>query len=489
MTARRLPIAILPITILPIAMLLAGLLLVASQPAGAQPLFTSSLPREQFAARRAKVLDAIGDAVAVLQGATEYPAYVKFRQANQFYYLTGVEVPRALLLVDGRRRQVQLFLEPRNERRERSEGPVLVSGEAAANLTGIDIVRPRTEFGEALARAADGVKVLYVPHRPETLQGGAPDQVLPHAARSAEDPWDGRPSRESVLRSRLAAALPGAEIRDLDPIVDRLRLIKSPAEIALIREATRISGLAIMEAMRAAEVGMHEYELEAIGDYVFKRHNAQGPAYYALVASGANAYYPHYHAAQSVLDAGDLVLYDYAPDYEYYTSDVTRQFPASGTFTPAQRELYTVYLRLYQALMSSIRPRATPKTILADAVAKMDKVVDEFPFTADKHRDAARRMVDGHRNSQRHSVGHMVGMEVHDVTVPFDTLEPGMVFTIEPALTIPEDRLYIRLEDVILVTDDGYENLSAFVPVEPDDLERLMAEPSVFAPSARPGPR
>ena len=151
-------------------------------------------------------------------------------------------------------------------------------------------------------------------------------------------------------------------------------------------------------------------------------------------------------------------------------------FPASGTFTPAQRELYTVYLRLYQALMTSIRPNAAPRDIIRDAVAKMDAIVSGFSFTSDKHRLAAQAFVDDFRKNTGNVLGHTVGMEVHDVYPLTDVLKPGMVFTIEPALTIDEDRTYVRLEDMILITETGYENLSAFAPAEPDAIEKLMAE-------------
>lgn len=178
---------------------------------------------------------------------------------------------------------------------------------------------------------------------------------------------------------------------------------------------------------------------------------------------------------------GDLVLLDYAPDYRYYTSDVTRMFPVNGRFTPAQKELYTVYVRLYQALMTSIRPGA-PADILKDAVKKMDAVLASYPFTDPKYKEAATRFVDGYRKNAeagRSSLGHMVGMEVHDVTVPFQELKPGMIFTIEPALTIPDDRVYIRLEDVLLITATGYENLSGFAPVDVPGIEKLMAEKGI----------
>ena len=464
-------------------------LALASAAAAQPPLFTDSLPAAEFAARRARVMEQIGDGAAVIQGTTELATYHKFRQNNQFFYLTGVEVPRAVLVIDGRSKSSTLFLNPRDERAERSEGPVLTPGPEAEKLTGINRVIARDEFAPALARLASEGRTLYLPHRPEALGAGTPAYSLAHASRSLEDPWDGRQSREATLIARVKEKAPKSAIKDLDPILDAMRLVKSSREIALIKEATRISGLGIMEAMRSAEPGMYEYELEAVADYVFKKHNAQGIAYFALVAAGKNASWPHYHAAQTRIDDGMLVLYDYAPDYKYYTADVTRVFPINGRFTADQRELYTIYLKLYQALMTSIRP-GNPTDILRDAVTKMDAVMGSFTFTNPKYRDAATRFVDGYRRSAqpggRASLGHLVGMEVHDVNPPMPKgLEPGMIFTIEPALTIPEDRVYVRLEDMILITPTGYENLSAVVPVEVTDIEKLMAEASATTVNRR----
>ena len=162
---------------------------------------------------------------------------------------------------------------------------------------------------------------------------GTPDRANAHARAATSDPWDQQPSREAWFRTKLAAKAPGVKFENVDDILDEMRMIKSPREIALLRESSRIAGLTMMEAMRSAEPGMYEYEIEAIGDYIFKKHNAQGPAYFGLVAAGKNAAWPHYHAAQTEMKAGDLVLFDYAPDFHYYTSDVTRMFPVSGKFT------------------------------------------------------------------------------------------------------------------------------------------------------------
>jgi Xaa-Pro aminopeptidase len=278
----------------------------------------------------------------------------------------------------------------------------------------------------------------------------------------------------------LKQAAPESTLVDLDPILDEMRVVKSAREIAVIREATRIAGLGIIEAMRDARPDMKEYELQADAEFVFKKFGAYGPSYFALIATGPNTFYSHYHRDTAVLKDGDLVQFDYAPDYKYYQSDVTRVFPANGHFTPRQREFYGIYLKLYQSVMTSIRAHATPQDIIKAAVEKMDAVMAGFSFADPKIKAAASAFVERYRTSKARSLGHFVGMEVHDVSAgQHPTLEPGMIFTIEPAMQIDDEHLGIRLEDMILITDSGYENLSSFVPVDVDAIERLMAEPGL----------
>ncbi|MBS1857392.1 MAG: aminopeptidase P family protein [Acidobacteria bacterium] len=445
--------------------------------AAAQPVFTGAdvFPPEEFAARRARVMARIGDGVAILQGTTERPGEQPLRQSNQFFYLCGVVEPRALLLIDGRSQRSTLFLLPRNARREEMMfGPGLSPGDAAAKATGLDSVLPRDDFRAAL-EALNGRRI-FTPHRPEVLGEASAYDTIALARATRNDPWDGRISREEAFLAHLKEVAPKSQIEDLDPILDDLRSIKSPREIAILREATRITGLAIVEAMRDARPGMKEYELQADAEYVFKKNGAYGAAYFALIAAGPNTWYSHYHRDTRTLDAGDLVQFDYAPDYRYYTSDVTRVFPASGKFTPRQREFYGIYLKLYQALMTSIQVHARPADVIRQAVTKMDAILAAWKFTDPRIEKAAHAFVERYRNSRANSLGHDVGMEVHDVRGAADTLEPGQVFTIEPAMQIPEDHTGIRLEDMILITERGYENLSAFVPIEIADIERTMTK-------------
>jgi Xaa-Pro aminopeptidase len=444
----------------------------------APPWFNDVFPPEEYATRRAALMQQIDEALAVLQGAAEKPAEAPFRQNNQFFYLTGVEVPRALLLVDGKTKRSTLYL-PDSARRARAWGPMLQPGADAARITGIEQVAQREELDAVIVAAGQEGRTILTPFRPEVLGSGSGGDAIGWARTTAQDPWDGRPSREQAFIDKLKGKAPRSEIKDLDPIVDGMRFIKSPREIAVIREATRIAGLGIMAAMREAEPGQYEYELQAAAEYVFKKHGSQGAAYFALVATGKNTIFSHYHRGTSRLADGDLVQFDYAPDYKYYVSDVTRVFPANGRFTPWQREYYTIYLKLYQALMTSIKPNVPAREIIAAAVAKMDAAMNAVTFTDPKIQDAAKQFVDRYRKSTANSLGHTIGLEVHDVTRRSETLVPGQLFTIEPAMQIRDLTLGLRLEDAILVTESGYENLSAFVPVDVDAIEKLMREPGL----------
>src|SRR5207302_6485448 len=166
----------------------------------------------------------------------------------------------------------------------------------------------------------------------------------------------------------------------------------------------RIAGLGIIEAMRDARPGMKEYELQADAEYVFKKNGAYGAAYFALIATGENTWYSHYHRDTRSLDAGDLVQFDYAPDYKNYSSDVTRVFPANGKFTPRQREFYSIYLKLYQALMTSIKVHVRASDIIKEAVGKMDTIMASYSFTDPKIGEAATRFVERYRTSRANSL-------------------------------------------------------------------------------------
>jgi Xaa-Pro aminopeptidase len=297
---------------------------------------------------------------------------------------------------------------------------------------------------------------------------------------TGSDPFDGRPSREGVLVRNLRDRFPWLDVRNLTPTLDALRLVKSPRELALIRRATRLASLSILEAMRSTEPGVVEHELDGVSRFVYYRHGAQGEAYYSLVASGENAWYPHYASGKRAMKDGEMVLMDHAPDVGYYMSDVTRMWPVNGRFSPEQRELYGFYLATYRAILKAIRPGVTKQAAMEEAAEEMDRVVAATRFSKPAYEKAAKEFVKAYKESaKRGSLGHPVGMSTHDVGQS-DTLRPGMVFTIEPQLRVPEERLYFRLEDLIVIGEAKAEVVSEWLPLEMDAIERVMREPGIL---------
>jgi Xaa-Pro aminopeptidase len=336
-------------------------------------------------------------------------------------------------------------------------------------------------LGEHLGRQAQRsqTRVVWTPFSPAEGMAMSRDLAVRAVADSSSDPWDGTNSREMRLVETLRARFPQFEVRDLTPTLDRLRLIKSPREIELIARATRLSGLALMEAMRSTVPGLTEYELDAVAKYVYHRHGAQGDAYYSLIASGPNAVFPHYNAGRRVMRDGELLLMDYAPDYGYYMSDVTRQWPVNGKFSGWQRELYGFYLECYRAILSHIRPGATAAEVMQAAAADMRRALGRAKFSKPVYEAGAREFVESYEKSAAApcaSLGHWVGMATHDVGRDCGPLRAGMVFTIEPALRVPEEKVYIRLEDVIVVGERKADVLTTFVPMDIEGIEALMRE-------------
>ncbi len=463
--------------------LAACLILIAPAVGAAQTSagYQTDFSREELAARRTRILDAIGaGGVAIVQGATGEPGFGGFRQSNDFYYLTGVESAHAYLLLNGRTRRSTLYLPRRDEDRERGEGKVLSAEDAVlvTELTGVEEVRALDRLSQDLAGAdllRPPAMTFHTPLAPMETGNDSRDELLAGRARIAADPWDGRPAREAHFVRLIQESFPQFEVRDLSPTLDLMRAIKSPAEIALIRRATQLAGLGIMEAMRSTTPGVSEYHLDAAAKYVHYLNGARGDGYASIIAGGTNAWMGHYFRKSDVLRDGDLVLMDYAPDYRYYTSDVTRIWPVNGTFTAAQAALYEFIVAYRDAFFRHIKPGVTSDQVLDRAAADMRQYLVGKTFATPAHLKAVQEGL-----AFRGHFQHPVGMAVHDVgRVRGVPLEPGMVFTIDPMIWIPEERLYIRIEDVALVTADGVENLSGFVPARIADVQRTIAEPGL----------
>ena len=449
-------------------------------PAYAQPApdFTAA----EFAARRARVMDAMGNqAIAVIQGAADVDGFKLFRQNNTMYYLTGVATPHTYLVIDARRHRSTLYMPHEDQAREGGEGNVWAAEDVdtVKAISGVEDV-----FGiEYMARhwvyqnlVRQPHPAIYTPFSPAENGTDSRDELLRYRANVSNDPWDRQPAREAVFIGLLRERYPQFEIRDLTPILDDLRLIKSEAEIALIRRASQIAGLGLLEAMRCTRPGRYEYQLEACARFVHQSNGARRDAYNALVGSGTNSIMGHYAKNESALKAEDLVLMDFAPEYRYYASDVTRMWPVGGTFSPGQLELYEFVVAFRTELISRLKPGVTAREVLDGAAAEMRRYVDSRAWSKPEYKEAVDRAV----TSSAH-VQHPVGLAVHDVgdfrSAP---LRPGTVFTIDPMLTVASESLYVRVEDVVVITETGVENFTDFIPVLPHEIEAIMREPSVL---------
>lgn len=234
-----------------------------------------------------------------------------------------------------------------------------------------------------------------------------------------------------------------------------------------------------MEAIRSTTPGITEYELEAIGKYIFWQHGVQGDGYYSLSHIGPNAYMNHYHAGVRAAEPGDMILMDYGGDYRYYVSDMARMWPASGRFNSVQRELYGFYLAFYEAILYNIRPGLTAQQVKLAALEEIEPMLEGWTFSSPAHEKAARAFVESFRAGAQNpnaTLGHWVGMAAHDPGRDTGVLRPGMVLTIEPQFRVPEEKIYIRLEDTIAITEDGVEIMTDFVPRDIEGIERLMRE-------------
>lgn len=433
---------------------------------------------EEHRQRRNALIDDLRDRdpapVAIVQGAPKESAHARFRQHNDLMYLCPIETPHAYLVIDGRGGAVDttshLFLPHQPPQRVKSEGVLLSASnpDETKQRTGVDEVHGLDELATFLER----VQTLHTPMRRGEGMLQSWDTLQRAQQERASDPWDGGLDRMRRFVKLLSERLPAAAIHDLAPTLDALRLIKSPAEVELLRRAGTLSARGLIEAMHVTKPGAHEYQLEAAMRFVYLDHGALDVSYRAIVAGGDNAWYGHYNANDAVLDDGDWVLFDCGPDYRYYASDITRMWPVNGVYSDVQRQLYGFMTEYHLTLLRLLRPGVTAEWVQEEAAREMAKVVDGTAWAKPIYEQAARRAL-----VFPHHLSHPVGMAVHDVGHYRGTaLRPGVVLTVDPQLIIPEERLYVRVEDTVAITEDGIDNFTAEAPYELDEIERLMRE-------------
>ena len=438
-------------------------------------------PPSEFKKRWEGVFSQIGDkGVAVVQGFPLSNGFIMPRQTNAFYYLSGIETPHAYILLDGRTGKVTMYMPPKNERLERSEGRILNAEDRKLikKLVGVDDVLSTDEMKNNFPPNLKRDEIIYTMFTPAEGQGQSRYELEVANASIASDPWDGRISREGRLVQLLRTRNRYNVVKDLTPIIDNLRSVKSSREIALIRRASQLAGLGMIEAIKSTEPGVWEYQLDGVARYIYLINGARLEAYRSITASGtANISNGHYYRNDSELKSGDMVLMDYAPDFRYYVSDIGRMWPVNGKYEPWQRELLQIILEYRNVVLDIIRPGITTKQVLKEAEKKMKPIMKKYKFSKSIYKKAAEKMV----RTGGGVLSHPVGLAVHDDgPYRYGPLKVGHVFSVDPQMWVPEENLYLRYEDTIVVTKDGNENFTDFLPAELDELELLVGQKGIL---------
>jgi Xaa-Pro aminopeptidase len=437
----------------------------------------STFNKAEFAARRARLMEKIPDGVAIIFAGQEDPLVERFRQSPDFYYLTGVEEPGAVLLVNGATHNAMIFA----PRALGSADTWLGAGDPRTKY-GIN-VQPLENFFTFLTFASGSAQVarVYTQLTPPDDQLHARFESRIMVAGEMDNPLLGRPPVLAQAIQRIHDAQPQLALIEVSPMLDELRWVKTPYEIARLRRAGEIGAAAVAEAMRGTHPGMYEYEIAAAAQYMNTRLGARGDGFPPIVPSGPNATDVHYMLNNRKMETGELVYLDYGSDYDYYVSDITRVWPVSGRFTAEQEKMYRCVLEVRNTVIAAMKPGVTLDQLrdIAEPVYEKYGYLEQY-----KHGNGGRYL------------GHFIGISVHDVmniNGP-DAQRPfvaGVVFNVEPILEFPERGIHLRLEDTVLITETGAENLTAGVPADVDDVLRLVKETGVNSRpvSGTPGTR
>ncbi|MFQ6617637.1 MAG: aminopeptidase P N-terminal domain-containing protein [Fidelibacterota bacterium] len=419
---------------------------------------------EEFSQRRERFRTAMAkNSVAIFKSAKKVnrngDVNYEFRQGSNFYYLTGLDEPESALIISKERRFLRtkngffagnefLYVRPRNPAMEQWTGKRL-GIEGAKKEMGIELVFDITDFKKHLPGYLRGVDTLYI-----KIPGVGLDQPL---------------NEELTLIKNLKERLFSFEILDPGTILSKIRIIKSDSELKLIQKAIDITGEALIEAMKSAKPGMYEYELEAIIEFIFRWNGSERLGFPSIIGSGPNSVILHYTKNDRKIESGDLVVLDVGAEYGYYTADVTRTIPISGKFTEPQKEIYSIVLKAQRMAIEAVKPGIT--------LNDLNQIARDYLNSK------------GYGKYFIHGLSHFVGLDVHDAGNRSVTLEPGMVFTIEPGIYInpdesdvdPEYRgIGVRIEDDILLTEKGAVILSKKIPRTIEAVEKIMAKKGRF---------
>ncbi|MBD2493398.1 aminopeptidase P N-terminal domain-containing protein [Nostoc sp. FACHB-280] len=434
----------------------------------------------EYRQRREQLMAKIGNGTAIFRSApmavmhndVEYA----YRQDSDFFYLTGFNEAQAVAVLapNHPEHRFVLFVQPKDREKEVWSG-YRCGVDAAKEIYGADAAYPINELDEKL---------------PQYLEKS--DRIYYHLGRDRQFNEKILEHYQSLLRTYPKRGTGPIAIEDTCTVLHSMRLIKTETELEMMRQAAAIAIEAHNQAMAITKPGRYEYEIQAEIEWLFRHRGAMGPAYPSIVASGANACVLHYIENNRQMQDGELLLIDAGCAYNYYNSDITRTFPIGGKFTPEQKTLYEIVLEAQKQAIAQVQPGNTFKAVHDTAVrvltaglidlgilqGEIDKIIEEEKY----------------KPYYMHRTSHWLGLDVHDVGVyqhgddKPQILQPGQVLTVEPGLYIvPDTKLAedqpqthprwigigIRIEDDVLVTSTGHEVLTAGVPKEIDEIERV----------------
>ena len=394
----------------------------------------------------------------------------RYRQDSDFLYLTGFEEPESIAIITpGREQKYTLFVRPRDPEREVWDGR-RAGVEGAKSEFGAEEALPITEFDEKLHEILDGANILYYRLG---VNSDLDDKIIREIARM-----------RSLNRKPIH---PPRTIIDPATIVHEMRVLKSAEEIELMQRAADIAAEAHVEAMKAVRPGMKEFEIEALIEHIFRRQGASGPSYTSIVGAGANATVLHYISNNGELRDGELLLVDAGAEYKGYASDITRTFPINGHYTKAQREIYNLVLETQMSCVEMVRPGTTHDGLKSHSIEMLTEGMVRLGLLQGEPKELIKEKK--YEQFYMHGLGHMLGIDVHDVGVYYydkesRALEPGVVMTVEPGLYISPDTkdipkqylgIGVRIEDDVLCTANGPRVLTNKVPKQAEEIEALMA--------------
>ena len=389
-----------------------------------------------------------------------------FKQASDIFYLTGIDQEETVLLLfpdamDPRDREI-LFVRETNEHIAIWEGAKFTPQEAT-ELSGITTVMWTSSYEATIKRLVPQCEHLYLNSNEHLRQGNEVE------------------TREDRKNKELRTHYPLHSVKRSAPIMHRIRSRKTAEEVAQMQRAMDITGKAFERVCGFVKPGVKEYEIEAEITHEFLRNGSRGHAYTPIIASGYNACVLHYITNDQVCNDGDVILMDFGCEYGGYASDLTRCIPVNGRFTQRQKDVYNAVLRVQRASIAMLRPG----TLLADYHKEVGKVMESELIglgLLDKA-EVAKQSPDRplYKKYFMHGNSHFLGLDVHDVGLWNEMIQPDMVFTVEPGIYIREEKLGIRLENNILVTRDNPIDLFANIPIEVDAVEELMNRKRAFA--------